>query len=130
MESQVILLDTGVLIEFFRKKDKSKSYLFKLSDQYSNFAVSAITKYEVMVGSTADQQEFWNGFFGTVEVIPFDEGCCSSAVLIYKSLKLKNKLIGIEDLLIGATALANDFELATLNRQHFERIKELKLIGK
>lgn len=33
-------------------------------------------------------------------------------------------------MLIAATALANDLKLATLNKNHFERIKEIKLINK
>jgi predicted nucleic acid-binding protein len=37
-------------------------------------------------------------------------------------------MIEIPDMLIGATAKANNLKLATLNKKHFERIKNLEII--
>ena len=60
MERKIILLDTSILIEYFRKTNKSKSLLFKLSEQKAySFAVSAITQFEIYTGSNKTQQEFW-----------------------------------------------------------------------
>jgi tRNA(fMet)-specific endonuclease VapC len=39
-----------------------------------------------------------------------------------------NKIIDIADILIGATALSHNIPIATLNNNHFERIKNLELI--
>lgn len=47
MAAQVVLLDTGILIEFFRKKDKSKSILFQLSLGAYELKVAAISQYEI-----------------------------------------------------------------------------------
>lgn len=44
-------------------------------------------------------------------------------------LKSTNRLIGIRDLLIGATALSRGAKLATLNTKHFGRINDLEIIA-
>jgi tRNA(fMet)-specific endonuclease VapC len=62
MENKVVLLDTSILIEYYRKKDKSKSTLFNLSNTYPEFAVSAVTHFEIYKGTSADKLNFWNSF--------------------------------------------------------------------
>lgn len=52
----------------------------------------------------------------------------SAAVKITKFLKSSNKLIEIPDIFIGATALANNMGIATLNKKHFERIPGLSIV--
>ena len=47
------------------------------------------------------------------------------AIEIYKNLKLKNKLIELPDIVIAATAVANNLKIATLNKKHFDRIEGL-----
>lgn len=61
-------------------------------------------------------------------VLPFDSACSKIAAEIYRNLKKSNKLIGISDIFIGATAIANDLALVTLNIEHFNRIKDLNLL--
>ncbi|MFZ4412871.1 MAG: type II toxin-antitoxin system VapC family toxin [Bacteroidales bacterium] len=126
----MILLDTSVLIDLFRTKDKSKTFFYKLSTDYSDFAISSITHYEILLGSNSLQDKFWDTFFNSLTIIPFDVSCSFEAVKIYKSLKSKNNLIDIADITIAATAFAKKIKLATLNIKHFERINNLELIYK
>jgi predicted nucleic acid-binding protein len=116
-----------VLIDYYRKKDKSTTLFYKLTEQYSVFAVSAITEYELYVGNSEEQNEFWNNFFQRITVLPFDTESVKQSVSIHKQLKLKNTLIEIPDILIAGTVLKNNLPFATLNRKHFERIEGLKL---
>ena len=44
MENSIVCLDTSVLIDYYRKKDKSKSLFFKLTEKYSVFAVFTVTE--------------------------------------------------------------------------------------
>jgi len=60
--------------------------------------------------------------------LPFDTRVAKRAVSIYKQLKQQNKLIDIPDIMIAGTAQQNNMPLATLNRKHFERIKDLEII--
>jgi predicted nucleic acid-binding protein len=47
----MILLDSTVCIEYFRKKDKSKTFFYELGADYSSFAISTVTKFEIFIGS-------------------------------------------------------------------------------
>jgi len=130
MANQLICLDTSVLIDYYRKTDKSNSFFFNLTQTYSHFAVSIITKYEVYIGSNEEQDKFWEKFFQNITVLYFDDIANKEAVKIFRTLKQKNKAIDIPDLLIGATASVHKLQLATLNNKHFSRIEGLKLITK
>ena len=128
MENTIICLDTSVLIDFYRKKDKSKSLFFKLAEKYLFFAISAITEYELFIGNSQEKNIFWNDFFSRVVVLPFDTEAVKHAVEIYKQLKQENNLIDIPDIMIAGTVLQNNMPLATLNKKHFERINGLTII--
>lgn len=51
MEKQIICLDTSVLIDYFRKVNKSKSFFYELTKEYDLFAVSAIKKKIMQINS-------------------------------------------------------------------------------
>jgi tRNA(fMet)-specific endonuclease VapC len=124
----MILLDTSILIELFRTKDKSKTQFYRLSETEEDFAISAITHYEILIGSNKEQNNFWKNFLQQITVIPFDTKCSLEAINIYKTLKARNKLIELADLLIAATAIANEMSIATNNTKHFSRIESLNFI--
>ena len=130
MAIEMICLDTSVLIDFYRKKNKSKSFFYELTNRYQLFAVSAITAYEVYAGSSTVQDEFWDKFFQTISVLPFDNDINKTAIDIQRELKRDRKQIEIPDLFIGATAIQHGLKLATLNTRHFERIVGLQIIKK
>lgn len=129
MADQLILLDTSILIDYYRKSDKSNSVWVALIGKEYDFSVSAITKFEIYSGATSSQLEFWENIFQTIIVIPLDEGCVDAAVRINKALKIKRKQIDLADLLIASTAIAYDLPFSTLNRKHFDRIEELMIIN-
>lgn len=99
-----------------------------LFDQGYNFAISAITHYEIYSGATATQLSFLQNVLQRTVVLPFDETVARVAVEINNSLKQKRKQIAMADLFIAATAISNNVPLATLNRKHFNRIDELNII--
>ena len=47
----MILLDSSILIDLFRKKDKEKTQFYLLSQSYSDLCISSITYYEIGVGN-------------------------------------------------------------------------------
>lgn len=128
MANKTLVVDTSVLIDYYRKTDKENSLWIKLVRQGYNFAVSSITKYEVFSGATQAQLEFWNKVFTNIEIIALDESCIDAAVEINANLKRKRKQIGIADLFIAASALSHDLPFVTLNNKHFERVEGLKII--
>ena len=128
MEKSLICLDTSVLIDFYRKTDKSKSFFFQLTEKYDRFAISAITEFEIFIGSKSDQDDYWDRLFSTMKKLPFDSQSNKIAINIDRELKRISKQIEVPDLMIAACAMANDATIATLNANHFSRIHGLKLI--
>lgn len=116
------------MIDFFRNTDKSNTVLVSLVRRGYTYCMSAVTEYEIYTGATPDQIDFWNSFLERTTVLPFDKATAKVAVDLTRSLKKSRNLIDIADLFIAATAIANDLSCATLNKKHFERIKELVLI--
>ena len=128
MEKQVICLDTSVLIDYFRKVNKSKSFFYELTNEYDLFAVSAITEYEIYSGRNAEQDIYWNDFFNKIVSLPYNSEANRVTTKIERELRRKNKTIDKPDLMIAGTALSNNLKLATLNLKHFELIDGLELI--
>jgi predicted nucleic acid-binding protein len=128
MEEEVICLDTSVLIEYFRKVKKSKSFLFELSENYRSFAVSVITEYEVYHGSNFEQDFFWDQFFSKIKTVTFNSEVNRIVIKIERELKQRNIKIDIPDLIIAGTALLGNMKLATLNEKHFEKIEGISII--
>jgi len=125
----MLLLDTSILIEYFRKTNKENSVFYRLSDQYEIFAISAFTKFEIEIGSSEIHAKFWNKLLSNIEILGFDEKTAEICTSIYKKLKSQNQIIDFIDLAIGSTALQNNLEIATLNVKHFQRIESLKIIS-
>ena len=128
MADKVILVDTSILIDYYRKTDKTNSIWISLVRQGYEFSISTVTKYEIFSGATQSQLEFWNSILQTIKVIPFDEASVDTAVEINRSLKSKRKQIDLADLFIAATAITHNLPFATLNRKHFDRIDGLNIV--
>ena len=128
MADKIVLADTSILIDYFRKTDKSNSALIKLYQKGYDFCISAITEYEIYSGATEVQIPFWNEILKRTKVLAFDKSVVKTAVEMNNDLKRKRKQINLADLFIAATALANDLSLSTLNKKHFERIESLEIV--
>lgn len=128
MADKLILVDTSILIDYYRKINKEKTFLVSLVLQQYSFSISAITKYEILSGSTQSQINFWDEIFRAFIIYPFDEITVDTAVGLNSDLKKKRKQIDIADLFIAATAVTHNLPMATLNKKHFERIDTLVLI--
>lgn len=128
MAEKEIMVDTSILIDYYRKSDKNNAVWVGLVKQGYGFSISAITKYEIFAGATQGQLEFWNEVLSAVKVIPLDESAADIAVEININLKRKRKQIAIADLFIAATAISHDLPFATLNTKHFDRIDGLNII--
>jgi tRNA(fMet)-specific endonuclease VapC len=128
MDKELICLDTSILIDYYRKKNKSKTKFLELSRKYE-FAISVITKFEILTGSNPQQIEFWNTLFNRITIFPLLEKDIEIASEIFKTLMKRNKIIGLKDILIASTSLANGLKISTLNVKDFERVDNLKIIN-
>ena len=128
MADKIILIDTFILIDLFRKSDKTNSVFVQLALKGYQFKISAITEFEVYTGATSTQLPLWDKLLQKIDVLAFDKEVVKKAIIINKELKQKSKQIELVDLFIAATALANSLPFATLNKKHFERIDNLEFL--
>ena len=122
------MIDTTLLIDYFRKTDKPKARLVQLSQQFEQLAISSVTEFEVYSGATPAQLQFWQELLSEIVVLPFDSKAAHVAVDVHQELKRLRKTIDKADLFIAATAIANNLTLDTLNRKHFDKIGQLALL--
>ena len=127
------LLDTNICIDFlhgelsdgFRMMRESPRDLFKLPavvvGELLLDAEKAPPKWQMRERRKVEV------FLEEFEVIPFDERCAREFARIRASLELRGMLIGPMDMLIAATAIANQAVLITNNAREFERIPGLRL---
>lgn len=127
MENETILIDTSILIDYFRKKEKQSTTFYKLFLKYK-IAVSSVTEFEFLAGAKEEHFEFVDTLFKKLTVLPFDSECAKKAKNIYLDLKSKNKLIELPDIFIASTALANSLLFSTINEKHFKRIEGLNFV--
>ncbi len=122
-----MLLDTSVLIDYFRKKDKASTLLHELALSDAVMKLSVITEYEIFVGATAEQHSYWNQMLEYMEVLPLTSREVRLAALLQGRLKRQRKQLALPDLFIATTALNADLPLATMNRKDFEKLPEIRL---
>jgi tRNA(fMet)-specific endonuclease VapC len=128
MAAGSVLIDTSTIIDHLRKKNKKKSSLYKIIDKYDIF-ISTITLYELFAGAIDEQKrKDIHDFLILAELLPFTGETAERAGSIYLSLRNKNEIIDVIDILIGATALTHNFPIVTLNKKHFERIEGLRIL--
>lgn len=128
MANKIILVDTSILIDYYRKTDKDNSAWVMLVKDGYRFSISAVTKYELYSGAGENQINYWDRVLEKIPVFPFDENCVTSAIKINSALKRKRKQIDLADLFIAATAMNNGVSIATLNKKHFDRVDGLEIL--
>ena len=60
MADKIVLADTSILIDLFRKSEKANSKFVQLALQGFQIQISAITQYEVYSGATVAQLPYWD----------------------------------------------------------------------
>lgn len=130
MADKKLMIDSSILIDYFRKTDKAKSRLIAHFRNYGHIYISSITEFEVVNGATKEHLQFWDGMLARFSVLSFDSQTARKAAEIVAKLKSKRKSIDKPDLFIAATAIAHRLTLDTLNIKHFIHIDELNLLNK
>ena len=128
MEDKRVLIDTSILVDFFRKKDKTRSAFWSIIDKF-DCNISTITLFEIYNGATdEDKMRELELVLDWLGVTDFDSSCAKLSSKIYLDLRRKNRVIEFRDIFIAATAISKDIPLATLNFKHFENVRDIKLL--
>jgi predicted nucleic acid-binding protein len=110
MEIMRALFDTNILIDYLIGHNEARLII----EQYENPQISIITKMEVLVGTTEDNEEIIREFLDNFTVIPLNEEIAEIAIEIRKNNKIK-----LPDAIIWATAKYNNSLLITRNTKDF-----------
>lgn len=122
------MVDSTILIDYFRKTDKNNSRLVSHFKNYDHLYISSVTEFEVINGAIPVHLEFWNQMLLRFTILNFDSKAARHATEIVKQLKTKRKSIDKPDLFIAATAVVHRLALDTANRKHFIHIDSLDLL--
>lgn len=120
-----LLLDTSVIIDFLRRKDKKDTFLKKLSRQ--DLYISIVTHTELYCGKSVWESKTANQelkkLFSIFTILPLITGISQNA----GKIKAYNHDRTILDCIIAATSIVHNLDLATLNIKDFEKIQGIKL---
>lgn len=126
MAADKLVIDTSIIIEYLRAKDKPKTKLFSIPDEVTIF-ISAVTLYELYMGATTDEKK--KDIQLVTEdllILPFNDNVAIEASVIYHDLRKTNQIIEFRDIFIAATCIVYDLPINTTNKSHFKRVKGLK----
>jgi len=129
----IYLLDSNILSDMMRNPQGSAARIFerKASEPGSSLHTSIVVACEMRYGvakrgSTSLAQRV-DRALASVEVIPLSAGADDAYAALRSDLERKGQLIGQNDMLIAAHALALDAILVTGNVHEFKRVKGLKI---
>lgn len=89
MEDKRVLIDTSILVEFFRKRDKTRSTFWSIIDQFE-CNISTITLFEIYNGATDEHKmRELQVVLDWLGVIDFDSSCAKLSSKIHLDLKKK-----------------------------------------
>jgi len=118
-----ILLDTDVLVDFFRGHSKAVGFINAYN---ARIILSSIVIAELYAGVKGDEeQSVLQEFVSLFRVVPVDTEIGKAGGL-YKRDYGKSHGVGLADAILAATAEAENAELKTLNTKHYPMLKGLK----
>lgn len=128
-----LIIDTCIFIKAERTKN---SVNFDRWKEYENAYISAITVSELLTGvhrATTESRRLKRAAFvetiiSEIPVLTFTVEVARIHAELCAYLMEKGQLIGAHDLIIAATALANDCALITSNHNEFNRVPGLNVI--
>lgn len=121
--ARAILLDTDVLIDFFRGTKKAVDLINLDSER---ILLSSIVVAELFAGVKGDtEQTVLENFVSLFRVVPISTEIAKAGGF-YRRDYGKSHGVGLADAILAATAEAEDAELKTLNIRHYPMLKGLE----
>ena len=127
------LLDTNILSELIKRHSNSHLLSQLGSKPAHSLFTSSICMMELRFGSALrdDFEAFWQKIakeiISRVNIVPIGEKEALAAGDILADLRKSGQTIGLEDVLIAASAITNQFIVVTANVRHFARVRGLQV---
>ncbi len=81
-----LMIDSTILIDYFRKTDKNNSRLISHFKNYNRLYISSVTEFEVINGATAEHLDFWDQMLLRFSILDFDSKAAREATIIVRQL--------------------------------------------
>lgn len=125
------LLDADACITYLRVRDSQIERKFSTL-QPADVALCSVVKGELLYGAVRSANSETaltklNTFFDRFVSLPFDDRAAEVYARIRATLAAQGLLIGPNDLLIAAIAVANNLTLVTHNTREFQRVAGLQI---
>lgn len=125
-----ILVDTSVIIDFLRCRDKNSSLFYRIfSQEKYKPVISLITITELWAGKSMTKKQTLRLVERLIKKCKIVFPSIETAKLTGKILRQTNYQISFQDAQIAALALENKLSLLTLNEKDFRQLKRLKLLS-
>jgi len=121
-----VLIDTSVLIEFLRRKPRAVALFRDLSARHINLAISSVSVAELYGGIRLGEETKVARMIESLDCLPLTTSIAKQAGLIRAEQRRLGRTFALDDMMIGATAIAFGFPLITDNRKDFE-IPEIEI---
>jgi tRNA(fMet)-specific endonuclease VapC len=125
------LLDSNTCIQYLNGRSLSVARKIKATQNEEIF-VCSVVKAEMYFGAKRSQNPVktraeQDAFLNLFQSLPFDDDAAEIYSDIRADLASRGTLIGPNDLIIAAIAIANNLILITHNTREFSRVKALRL---
>ncbi|HDH05068.1 MAG TPA: type II toxin-antitoxin system VapC family toxin [Nitrospirae bacterium] len=107
-----ILVDTDIIINFLRGREKAKDFLLSLLDE-STLYCSAITVAEIYAGMKEHEKQKTDGLLDSLHIIDVNREIAE------KAGEYKRQSLELDDCLIAGSAFVKGAVLATGNGKHY-----------
>jgi predicted nucleic acid-binding protein len=129
LEAPLIVVDTDVIIDFFRNIAPAAGVFSELIS-IGKAAMTAVSVFELYAGiEGAKRLKQIETLVQEITVLPLNTIEAATGGRIYTHLKTRGKLVGTHDILIAAICAANHLPLYTKNISHFSEIKDIRLLS-
>ena len=127
----IYLLDTNACIQLWQRKNLTVRRHFAQHSP-NEIALCSVVKAELLFGALRSEQKESNlqllqKLFTPLQSFEFDDNAAEHYAKIRADLTAKGNLIGANDLMIAAIAVANKATLITHNTAEFSRVQNLPL---
>jgi tRNA(fMet)-specific endonuclease VapC len=124
----MVIFDSSIIIDVLRKKKSAKDLIESYAEK-ERIAITVISKYEILRGTTEKDTGLVSGLLSQFVIYDFEDSVVREAVKAHKKLAEKGKMVNELDILIAGIAVANNEMLITKDKDflNFESAKIIVL---